>query len=126
MELQLRVAAGEPLPLTQADVRTRGHAIEARVYAENPVKGFLPATGRLHYMSIPEGDNIRVDSGVRQGDEVSIFYDPMIAKVCSLASLNDSLFSSLVAAHHLGSGSCTSAFANVNSPPSIQSGRSSK
>lgn len=81
VELQLRVAAGQPLPMTQKDIKTNGHAIEARIYAENPVKGFLPATGQLHYMSIPKGDNVRVDSGVRQGDEVSIYYDPMIAKV---------------------------------------------
>ena len=80
VEWQLRIAAGEPLPLKQADVAIDGWAFEARVYAEDAGKGFLPATGRLDYLALPE-DIARVDSGVRQGDVISSFYDPMIAKI---------------------------------------------
>ncbi|MBS1869218.1 MAG: biotin/lipoyl-binding protein [Actinobacteria bacterium] len=79
VELQLRVAAGEPLPLAQADVSLSGHAVEARVYAEDPAHGFLPSTGRVVAYREPSG--VRVDSGVEQGSEVTADYDPMLAKV---------------------------------------------
>jgi 3-methylcrotonyl-CoA carboxylase alpha subunit len=79
VEWQLRVASGEPLPLAQDDLAIAGHAVEARVYAEDPARGFLPQTGRLARLSFPEG--VRVDAGVRAGDAVTPFYDPMIAKV---------------------------------------------
>ncbi|MDT8327344.1 MAG: biotin carboxylase N-terminal domain-containing protein [Roseovarius sp.] len=79
VEWQLRVAAGEPLPKQQGDLEISGHAFEARLYAEDVPKGFLPATGRLAHLRFPEG--VRADSGVRAGDEISPFYDPMIAKV---------------------------------------------
>ncbi len=82
VEWQLRVAAGEALPLTQKELTISGHAIEARIYAEDPGNGFLPSTGRLLYLGFPpEEDGLRVDSGVRQGDAVTVYYDPMIAKV---------------------------------------------
>ncbi len=82
VEWQLRVAAGEALPLAQADIPINGHAFEARIYAEDPDNDFLPATGTLTYLRAPEeNDRVRVDTGVRQGDEVSIHYDPMIAKL---------------------------------------------
>ena len=82
VEWQLRVAAGEPLPLAQEQLAIRGHAIEARVYAEDPDKGFLPSTGRLVYLAPPEESlHVRVDTGVEQGDEISSYYDPMIAKL---------------------------------------------
>ena len=82
VEWQLRVAAGQPLPLAQHEVTIRGHAIEARVYAEDAEQDFLPATGRLTYHAPPaEGRHVRVDSGVRSGDEISMHYDPMIAKL---------------------------------------------
>jgi 3-methylcrotonyl-CoA carboxylase alpha subunit len=82
VEWQLRVAAGERLPLAQADIHRSGHAIEARLYAEDPERGFLPSTGRLHRLRFPESlGHVRVDSGVREGDEVTVHYDPMIAKV---------------------------------------------
>jgi 3-methylcrotonyl-CoA carboxylase alpha subunit len=81
VEWQIRVAAGERLPLQQAEIPLKGHAIEARLYAENPERGFLPATGTLHGLHFPEPDVARVDTGVRQGDAVTPFYDPMIAKI---------------------------------------------
>jgi 3-methylcrotonyl-CoA carboxylase alpha subunit len=82
VEWQLRVAAGEVLPLTQDRIVLAGHAIEARLYAEDPARGFLPSVGRLvHFHLPPESFNLRTDSGVRQGDEVSIHYDAMLAKV---------------------------------------------
>ncbi|MBR8656212.1 acetyl/propionyl/methylcrotonyl-CoA carboxylase subunit alpha [Achromobacter sp. Marseille-Q0513] len=86
VEWQLRVAAGQPLPARQEDLRIEGHAIEARIYAENPEKGFLPSIGTLAYLGLPahtafaNGD-IRVDGGVRMGDTITPFYDPMIAKL---------------------------------------------
>ncbi len=82
VEWQLLVAAGSPLPLAQDEVRIRGHAFEARVYAEDPDNDFLPVTGTLGYLQPPqESRYVRVDTGVRQGDEVSVYYDPMIAKL---------------------------------------------
>ena len=76
---QLRVAAGAPLPVQQDDLQINGHAFEARIYAEDVPAGFLPATGPLRHLRFPEG--VRLDSGVRQGDEISPWYDPMIAKL---------------------------------------------
>ncbi len=82
VEWQLRVASGEPLPLGQDDLAIAGHAIEARVYAEDPARGFLPSTGELHHLRPPEeGDGVRWDTGVRAGDAISMHYDPMIAKL---------------------------------------------
>ena len=82
VELMIRVAAGEKLPLGQADVGIEGWAIEARVYAEDPFRNFLPSTGRLvYYRPPPESGHVRVDTGVFEGGEVSMFYDPMIAKL---------------------------------------------
>ena len=82
VEWQLRVAAGEALPLEQQEVFRHGHAIEARLYAENPARDFLPSTGRLKAFLTPEeGMHFRLDSGVEGGDEITIHYDPMIAKL---------------------------------------------
>ncbi|MDP3668405.1 MAG: acetyl/propionyl/methylcrotonyl-CoA carboxylase subunit alpha [Telluria sp.] len=94
VEWQLRVAAGQPLPKTQAELAIHGHAIEARIYAENPEKGFLPSIGTLRHMDTPQAvafelggtpggapAPVRIDSGVREGDAISPFYDPMIAKL---------------------------------------------
>ncbi|MER2528519.1 MAG: acetyl/propionyl/methylcrotonyl-CoA carboxylase subunit alpha [Candidatus Competibacter denitrificans] len=82
VEWQLRVAAGESLPLSQKQLQIHGHALEARVYAEDPAKGFLPSTGTLMHLTPPEENlYVRVDTGVEEGDEISPFYDPMIAKL---------------------------------------------
>jgi 3-methylcrotonyl-CoA carboxylase alpha subunit len=87
VEWQLRVAAGEPLPLGQTDVARSGHAIEARIYAEDPAQDFLPAVGRIdRFAHPPPGDDLRIDTGVENGDRVSIHYDPMIAKLCVRAA----------------------------------------
>ncbi|MCW3010492.1 MAG: ATP-grasp protein, partial [Solirubrobacterales bacterium] len=79
--LQLRVAAGEPLALTQAELVPRGHAVEARLYAEDPAAGFLPAVGTVRRYVEPTGPGVRIDSGIREGSEVGTSYDPMLAKV---------------------------------------------
>jgi propionyl-CoA carboxylase alpha chain len=81
VELMIRIAAGEKLQLTQKDVKLTGSAIEARLYAEDPRRNFLPSVGRLTRYLPPQGVGIRIDSGVEEGAEISIYYDPMIAKV---------------------------------------------
>ena len=82
VEWQLRVAAGEPLPHTQEQLSIDGHAIEARVYAEEPARDFLPAAGTIRRLRQPQTDaHVRVDTGVREGDEIGVHYDPMIAKL---------------------------------------------
>ncbi|XP_033638186.1 methylcrotonoyl-CoA carboxylase subunit alpha, mitochondrial-like [Asterias rubens] len=82
VEWQLKVAGGDPLPLSQSELRLHGHAFEARIYAEDPDNNFLPGAGPLVHLSPPEADEtVRIETGVRQGDEVSTFYDPMIAKL---------------------------------------------
>ena len=78
---QLLIAAGEPLGITQEQVQSRGHAIEVRLYAEDPKHGFLPSTGTIRGFVQPRGPGIRVDSGIETGDEITQFYDPMIAKL---------------------------------------------
>ncbi|UVK38110.1 acetyl/propionyl/methylcrotonyl-CoA carboxylase subunit alpha [Mesorhizobium sp. AR10] len=90
VEWQLRVASGEKLPKTQSEIALSGHAFEARIYAEDAAKGFLPATGTLHHLKFPdiapEGATMRIETGVRAGDAISPFYDPMIAKLVVHAS----------------------------------------
>ena len=82
VEWQLRVAAGEALPCSQDQLAINGHAVEVRLYAEDPAKGFLPSTGRLARLKLPEPSvHVRVDAGVAEGGEVTMFYDPMIAKI---------------------------------------------
>ncbi len=90
VEQMIRVAAGEPLPFAQDDLKIKGWAVESRIYAEDPYRKFLPSIGRLvRYEAPAEGDHgdyvVRNDTGVREGDEISMFYDPMIAKLCAWA-----------------------------------------
>ncbi|MEM9062528.1 MAG: acetyl/propionyl/methylcrotonyl-CoA carboxylase subunit alpha [Pseudomonadota bacterium] len=104
VEWQLRVAAGAPLPVEQEELKINGHAFEARVYAENAAKNFLPATGPLRHLKLAE-ELARCDSGVRSGDRITPFYDPMIAKVithgasreAALAALSNALAATQVA-----------------------------
>ncbi|MEP1355098.1 MAG: acetyl/propionyl/methylcrotonyl-CoA carboxylase subunit alpha [Tateyamaria sp.] len=93
VEWQLRVAAGAPLPMTQDELSIAGHAFEARLYAEDVPAGFLPATGTLTHLRFPE--QVRADSGVRAGDAISPFYDPMIAKVITYGPTRDTALSRL-------------------------------
>jgi acetyl-CoA carboxylase biotin carboxylase subunit len=81
VEEQIRIAEGEPLRFSQADVKSRGHAIECRIYAEDPWNEFFPSTGKLTRLTPPDGPRVRVDRGYREGDTVSVYYDPMLAKV---------------------------------------------
>ncbi|OTG67770.1 3-methylcrotonyl-CoA carboxylase [Acinetobacter sp. ANC 4470] len=98
VEWQLRVAFGEPLPKQQHELSIHGHAIEARVYAEEPEKGFLPAIGQISYLHYPEQNQfVRVDSGIVEGDEISTYYDPMIAK---LIVWGENREAALVQMHH--------------------------
>src|SRR5262249_47870986 len=78
---QLLVASGEPLPWRQSDISHRGHAIEARVYAEDPANGFLPQAGPVLLYREPTGPGVRVDSGIVEGNAVTVHYDPLVAKV---------------------------------------------
>jgi len=98
VEWQFRVAAGEPLPLTQAQVPLLGHAVEARLYAEDPENGFLPSTGRLVALEFPAADDLRVDSGVEPGAVITPYYDPMIAKVIARAATRNEALDRLAAA----------------------------
>ncbi len=96
VSLQFDVAEGKKLPLAQSDVRLNGHAVEARLYAEDPAKNFLPQTGRITRFDPPPG--VRVDQGVETGDEVSAFYDPMIAKVIAHAPTREEACAKLASA----------------------------
>jgi 3-methylcrotonyl-CoA carboxylase alpha subunit len=110
VEWQLRVAAGETLPLRQEQLQLNGHAIEARIYAENPEKGFLPSIGTLRYLHTPPAVHfridshaqtpaaVRIDSGVREGDAISPFYDPMIAKLIVWGKDRDAALANMAAA----------------------------
>ncbi len=81
VEWQLRVASGDKLPFVQKDLQPKGHAVELRLYAEDPAGGFLPAIGKLHHLAFPERPGLRIDSGVVTGDEITPYFDPMIAKI---------------------------------------------
>ena len=89
VQAQLRVAAGEPLPWTQEQVTQRGSSIECRIYAEDPAKGFMPSPGRLSRLVLPEGPGVRVECGVAEGVEVSVHYDPLLAKLITSGPTRD-------------------------------------
>ena len=96
--LQIRIAAGEELPLSQEDVRFGGHAIEARICAEDTENNFLPSTGKITHLRSPAGPGIREDRGVEEGDEVSVYYDPMIAKLIARGGTRAEAIAKLVRA----------------------------
>ncbi|MGE4430603.1 MAG: biotin carboxylase N-terminal domain-containing protein [Sphingobium sp.] len=98
VEWQLRVASGEPLPKRQEELSINGWAMEARLYAEDPAKGFLPSIGTLDRFELGEGPGVRIDTGVEQGAEISPFYDPMIAKVIAHGPTRDAAREKLAAA----------------------------
>ncbi len=105
VEWQIRVAEGAPLPMRQAEIGARGHAVEARIYAEDPAAGFAPRTGRLTRAVWPKGTGIRVDAGVSEGDTVGAAYDPLIAKIIAHAQSRQAALSRLeqaLAETHLG------------------------
>ncbi|MDJ0929898.1 acetyl/propionyl/methylcrotonyl-CoA carboxylase subunit alpha [Breoghania sp.] len=98
VEWQLRAASGETLPRAQQDLTLNGHAVEVRLYAEDPDNGFLPSTGTLDLLRFPQGEGIRIDTGVEEGAAVSSFYDPMIAKVIVHGATRDAAMERLSAA----------------------------
>jgi 3-methylcrotonyl-CoA carboxylase alpha subunit len=99
VEWQLRVAAGEPLPLRQSELAIHGHAIEARIYAEDPAREFLPSIGKLVHVATPATSaGLRIDTGVRAGDEITPYYDPMIAKLIAHGGTRDEAIARLRAA----------------------------
>ena len=89
VELQIRVARGEVLPIQQDDLKINGHALELRVYAEDPLNDFLPSVGNLEVYKLPVGENIRVDNGFEQGMDVPIYYDPMLSKLITYGKTRD-------------------------------------
>lgn len=98
VELQLRVASGEALPFAQADLKANGHALEVRLYAEDPAHEFLPSTGTLRTFDMPGGEGLRVDTGYRSGDTVSVYYDPMMAKVIAWGETREQAIARLLSA----------------------------
>jgi 3-methylcrotonyl-CoA carboxylase alpha subunit len=106
VEWQLRVAAGEVLPKQQKDIKLKGHAVESRVYAENPARDFLPVAGRIEYLQERKGadSDVRIDSGVQVGDEVGVYYDPMISKIICWGETRQAALNKLnvaLSAYHL-------------------------
>jgi propionyl-CoA carboxylase alpha chain len=98
VKLQLRVAAGEKLPVRQEDVAIRGHAVEIRVYAEDPANNFLPDIGTLKTYRRPQGHGIRVDDGFEQGMDIPFYYDPMIAKLICYAQTREEAIEKMIRA----------------------------
>lgn len=89
VELQIQIARGESIPFIQADLDITGHAVELRVYAEDPLNNFLPSVGKLNVYTLPEGKNIRVDNGFKQGMTIPIYYDPMLAKLITFGKTRE-------------------------------------
>ena len=81
LKLQIRIAAGEKIPFTQDDLLQRGHAVECRIYAEDADSNFMPSSGRIHLLREPKGNGVRYDSGIYEGTDISIYYDPILAKL---------------------------------------------
>lgn len=98
VQWQVRIAAGEALPFSQESLNQRGHAIECRLYAEDPANNFLPATGRLLRFIEPEGPGVRVDAGFTSGDEITLHYDPLVAKVITWAEDRSAAIQKMISA----------------------------
>ena len=96
--LQIRVARGEKLPLTQENLKINGHALELRVYAEDPLNDFLPSVGNLEVYKIPKGKNIRVDNGFEEGMDIPIYYDPMLSKLITYGKTRDEAIELMITA----------------------------
>lgn len=98
VELQIRIARGEKLPFAQEDLTFKGHALELRVYAEDPVKDFLPSVGVLETYKLPQGEGIRVDNGFEEGMEIPIYYDPMISKLITYGENREEAIAKMIEA----------------------------
>ena len=98
VELQIRVARGEVLPITQENLKINGHALELRVYAEDPLNDFLPSVGNLKVYKLPEGKNIRVDNGFEQGMDIPIYYDPMLSKLITYGKTREEAIELMITA----------------------------
>ncbi len=98
VQAQLRVASGEPLPWTQEEVVQRGASIECRIYAEDPAKGFMPSPGRITRLALPEGPGVRLECGVAEGVEVTVHYDPLLAKLITTGRTRDEAIARMSAA----------------------------
>jgi pyruvate carboxylase subunit A len=98
VELQIRVAMGEKLPIAQNDLQINGHALELRVYAEDPLNDFLPSVGHLDTYVLPEGDGIRVDNGFEEGMDIPIYYDPMLAKLITYGKTREEAIQLMISA----------------------------
>ncbi len=126
VELQLRVAAGEPLPLQQEDVRARGWAMEARINAEDPARSFLPSTGIITRYAKPKGRHVRLDSGIEAGSQVGVFYDSMLAKLIAWGQDRAEAIHTLVQAlnrYHIEGVDTNMDFANaILNHPDFQAG----
>ena len=102
---QIKIAANEPLPCSQADIPMRGHAIECRLYAEDPAHEFLPSTGQIRFLRTPNETNLRIDTGIEEHSNISIYYDPMIAKIIAWGTDRSDAIQRLIAAlqhYHVG------------------------
>ena len=98
VELQIRVARGEKLPIRQEDLKITGHALELRVYAEDPLNNFLPSVGHLEVYKLPVGENIRVDNGFEEGMDIPIYYDPMLSKLITYGKTRDEAIDTMLKA----------------------------
>jgi pyruvate carboxylase subunit A len=98
VELQIRVARGEELTITQENLKINGHALELRVYAEDPLNDFLPSVGNLEVYKIPKGENIRVDNGFEEGMDIPIYYDPMLSKLITYAETREEAIELMITA----------------------------
>ncbi|HRG17718.1 MAG TPA: acetyl-CoA carboxylase biotin carboxylase subunit [Flavobacterium lutivivi] len=98
VELQIKIASGEKLEIKQEDLQTKGHAMELRVYAEDPLNDFLPNVGKLTKYKLPKGENIRVDNGIEEGMDVPIYYDPMLSKLVTYGRTRDEAIAEMIKA----------------------------